>query len=798
MQGSRVVLSAAAVAVVSLTWWSNSKAVEDGNAGSDNSAALTEIIVTAQRREESIEKVPISITAFTQRTMDDLHIESLADLGTLVPGLSIQPTNSFQDNDEVIIRGIIGSVGTAPTTQLYIDETPIAIRELGAAYSKSPWPNIFDLDHVEVLRGPQGVLFGASAMGGAVRFITPQPSLTETGGFTKADIGYTQGGDPDYEVGAAYGSPISTGVAGFRVSAWYQSLGGFIDREDPYTGQILTKNANTSNAYVVRPALTVAPTDALSITASFYFQRNHDQNPNAYWIDNLPNREGGHDVWGGLNEPMTDDLRVSSISLKYNFEKFSFVSDTSYLDRTTSTLEDTKTLIDLAFTGEAVVPGLENWQEYNLNISYTHAWQQEFRFTSSDSNSPFTWTAGLYYRTASQGLQQIEAQDLTPITEAAFGLTSQQVFGQPDFQYNGQALSGYAFFRAKDISEAAFADAAWAISSKLKLDVGVRYEHVIVEDQNQLAGGPLNGGTSQVTLPDAIANPVTPRVSSTYQLTDAAMVYASAAKGFRPGGGNSVAAIDNNPACIQDLHNLGLSQVPPTFGPDNVWSYEVGTKDRFFNGRLSVDASAYYINWRDIQSPVSLPGNCNNQYIGNSGHAVSQGFDLQMTAQIVDGLTASTLVGYTDAYYPDATYSLPPSAGAAAPLIRGAGDKIQLVLPWTAAANMQYSIDISSLWASAKSYVRVDYRWLDAEPRQDPRVANADPQTIPYPGPSYGVLNLRLGVTHGGLDLSAYVNNATHANPALAYNNLIAGTSTFFSASAIRPMTTGITAWYRF
>ncbi len=130
MQVSSVLLCGA---VLSLTLGANSKAAEDTGTSSDNSGALDEIIVTAQRREEPLSKVPISITAFTQRTMDDLHIEDVVDLGSIVPGISVQHPNAFQDTDEIIIRGIVGQISTAPTTQLYIDETPIAIRELGAA-----------------------------------------------------------------------------------------------------------------------------------------------------------------------------------------------------------------------------------------------------------------------------------------------------------------------------------------------------------------------------------------------------------------------------------------------------------------------------------------------------------------------------------------------------------------------------------------------------------------------------------------------------------------------------------------
>src|ERR1700734_4340024 len=161
---------------------------------------LEEIIVTAQRREESLDKVPISVTAFSQKTMDDLHIENFSDLASVVPGLVLQiPVGGLQDINDVAIRGVF-SGGNAPTTQFYIDETPVAIRTLPAAGpSASPHPLIFDLVRVEVLRGPQGTLFGSSAMGGAIRYITPQPNLERASGYAKAEGSYTERGDPGYE-----------------------------------------------------------------------------------------------------------------------------------------------------------------------------------------------------------------------------------------------------------------------------------------------------------------------------------------------------------------------------------------------------------------------------------------------------------------------------------------------------------------------------------------------------------------------------------------------------------------------
>ncbi len=198
----------------------------------------------------------------------------------MVPGLTVAaPIASLQDSGDVAIRGIF-SGGNAPTTQFYIDETPVAVRTLLAAGPMmSPYPMIFDLARVEVLRGPQGTLFGSSAMGGAIRYITPEPNLTGTTGYSKADVSYTDRGGPNYEVGLAYGAPIITGTAGFRVSAWFQSNSGFIDREDPLTGDIVQRNANTSDNYVIRPAFTWVPTEDLTITPSLFFQHNHSENP---------------------------------------------------------------------------------------------------------------------------------------------------------------------------------------------------------------------------------------------------------------------------------------------------------------------------------------------------------------------------------------------------------------------------------------------------------------------------------------------------------------------------------------
>src|SRR5450756_2544584 len=196
---------------------------------------MTEITVTATRREESLSKVPISISAFTQETMDQKGVKDIADLVRYTPGISIDQTGT----NAISIRGISSS-GGAGTTGIYIDDTPIQMRAL-AFDPDDALPKSFDIDRVEVLRGPQGTLFGAGSEGGTVRYITTQPSLTKSSIYSRSEISYTQGGEASYEAGVAVGGPVVDNKLGARATVWYRRDGGWIDRIDPVTLATLDK-----------------------------------------------------------------------------------------------------------------------------------------------------------------------------------------------------------------------------------------------------------------------------------------------------------------------------------------------------------------------------------------------------------------------------------------------------------------------------------------------------------------------------------------------------------------------------
>src|SRR3984885_12512583 len=227
----------------------------------ESSGGLETVVVTATRRSEQLSKVPESISAFTAQRIDQLNAKSIADLVAYTPGVTFDT-----ESKDISIRGVNSTAGDA-TTGIYIDDTPIQLRSLGFG-SDNTLPSVFDLERVEVLRGPQGTLFGAGSEGGTVRYITPQPSLTDYSVYAKSEVSDTQDGAPSYEAGVAVGGPIVDDELGFRLSVWGRRDGGYIDRVNYQTDQVTEQNANSQDTYSVRGALLFQPTPQFSITPS--------------------------------------------------------------------------------------------------------------------------------------------------------------------------------------------------------------------------------------------------------------------------------------------------------------------------------------------------------------------------------------------------------------------------------------------------------------------------------------------------------------------------------------------------
>jgi iron complex outermembrane recepter protein len=763
---------------------------------SPSSSGLEQVVVTATRREESVQNVPISMSALSQKAIEDLHVQNFNDLESVVPGLVFSTPTFSQPNgqNDIAIRGIFsGGTDFAPTVQVYIDETPIEEHIVGVAGVYANFsPDMFDLDRVEVLRGPQGTLFGSSAMGGAVRFITPQPGLTEVSGYATGEMSYSPDGAPSYNLGLAYGAPIVDGVAGFRISAYYHDLGGYINQEDPYTGQLLSQNINSQTDYVLRPALTIAPLKGLTITLSEFLENNYVANPAAYWLTDLPvPRPGGQPATGSTQqEPTYDSLSVPALDIKYELSALTIESNTSYLHRSYANYSDFTRADTYFVTGKDFVPGVpQGYSQFWDDFALTNTVQQELRFTSNDEpGTRFHWIGGLYYRDSNQRATQLLPGTLDPILEAAYGETTQQFFGFGNYVDNtGQVYNGYIVFTNKDTEEAFFGELAYDFTSRLKVSVGTRVSHDSVSS-HQIIAGPLNFiNYSNTYLPSETQNPVTPRASITYKVADQSMVYTTVAKGYRLGG-DQVDTWAADPLCQPSLKLLPGVVPSNTYRSDSLWSYELGAKSTLLNDRLQVNASVYYIDWSNIQTSIPVPA-CLESFIANFGKATSKGFDLDVRVALTEGLTVGVTGGYTDAYYPNSEI-----LGTA--LLAQAGERLPNVPPWSVAANLVYRRALPFL-SDSNGYFRIDFRHISAFPQLDPLLSTTDPALESHQDPGYSTLNLRLGVVHGVLDTSVFVDNATNDNPLVGYYHYGPGDQ-LFQAWRTRPLTMGITAKYAF
>ncbi len=322
----------ASAALVPLLWGfaaaaqTNDAAPTGTQPAAQDAGVPQEIIVTSTRRAAALSKVPASVSAFSAQKMDVLDIKSFANLAKFTPGVDFDP-----DSNAISIRGIKSDAGSA-TTGVYIDDTPIQLRALGLN-ANSSLPDVFDLDRVEVLRGPQGTLFGAGSEGGTVRYITPQPSLTDFSAMAHTELSGTQGGGLNFEAGAAIGGPIVDDKVGFRLSGWARRDAGWIDKVDPYSGTTTDSDANRTNTYLVRAAVTFQPIDNLTITPSYNFEQRTQNNYNQYWVG-LSNRNSGRFI-DSTPEHMEDPDRfdLASLKIQYDFDDVQVISNTSYFAR---------------------------------------------------------------------------------------------------------------------------------------------------------------------------------------------------------------------------------------------------------------------------------------------------------------------------------------------------------------------------------------------------------------------------------------------------------------------------------
>ncbi len=705
------------------------------------SGALEEVIVTAQKREEDIQKVPLSVVAFSAATLEETGVQDFASLAARIPGVTLNSAGPGQSSYS--IRGIASVGGNAPTTGVYIDETPI-LPSGGDGATAAIDPDLFDLARVEVLRGPQGTLYGASSMGGTVRFITNQPNLARTEATVKAEGSYTEHGGGNGRLDAMLNLPLIEDRVALRMVATYKTLSGFIDKEvgvwapNPYalpppfpaypvspaqpTG--IVRDVNNEQLYTVRTTVKVAVNDKLTVTPSVWVQSLEMGGAPNY---DIPTGDSSAPLVQArpfdLSEAYTDRFTLSNLTLNYDLGWGSLLSNTSYMVRKENTPDDETEALETTIPQGQFVPSV-----YNPTVT-THEFTEEARIAFNPQGSAWSGVAGVYFNNSNR---HYSVWYLTPNYAQLFANTY-----TTNTLLSGVTLSDLNYSQHGDYAPrqyAVFSEVNYALTQKWKLTGGLRW-YDLQYDAVRYEDGWSNGGPT-VSDGQAKNTGVNPKAELSYQATDDQLYYASASRGVRPGGVNT-----------SNLAEKGCGQDYGPYQPDSLWNYELGAKTRWLDGALTLNAAVYYIKWKDVQQGETLP--CSYQITENAGAAVVKGGELEVQGLIAGHLQLGAGVGYTHAVL-----------DADAPNLGGLkGEQLENVPVWNGNASAKFFYDVRPGYLA---FVRADGQYVG---RSYPFFDHSDPAT--FQG-AYGLLDLRAGLEHAAWELNVFVTNVLDKQAALS------------------------------
>jgi iron complex outermembrane receptor protein len=723
--------------------------------------ALEEIIVTALKRSQNLQNVPISVTAFSGRDLEHAGIQDVADLALSVPGLAVTSTGPGQT--EVIIRGMPGRSGTSPTVGYYLDEVPIS------AVTRNLDVMLFDLDRVEVLRGPQGTLYGASSMGGTIKYITKRPNLSQFEGRAETTLSHIDGSSGiSYKTSAVLNIPLQDERLGLRLLASHQSDEGYIDRYAIHPTDLaaldpavpVEPNVNSMTQSGFRAVLEYVPNDNLTITPSVTYQKLKLDAP--YLIDVPPGSTDDEEFIQTrlTREDREDEVTIANLTVNWERDRLAVTSSTSYFKRKTPGYEDYSKIA----TGILGLPVNVPWEQLDDNSSTTFI--QELRVAGSISS--LDYVVGVYYTDGKS-----HSPDINPYSAEAL-----EIYGDDNGQIFGFDTSYESEPHGKLKEKAIFAEATYNVTDALAVTVGARaFEFKSSFTATQW--GLFTGSNDPLyTEGQFSASDITPKLNISYQMNDDTLLFATASEGFRSG-----AALSQVPqaACADDLAELGMTESPTGVGSDTVWSYELGTKIRMLDRRMRLNGAVYFIDWADVQQSVSLF--CGWPFVVNNGDAEVKGGELEWGFAVTEALSLSAMIAYSDA-------KLTVLAHGAQGQV---GDRLLSVPKWAYSATADYSRPITSEW---DGFVRISYNFVDEVTRvYDP--------TSPFSiVPSHDRVDLRIGVYQADnrWKITLFAQNLLNdvSESGLFGSNTSVNLPNTRAVALNRPRTIGLTASFNF
>ncbi|AQR61419.1 TonB-dependent receptor [Brevundimonas sp. LM2] len=752
---------------------------------------LDEVIVTGTKRNSTIQDVPFSINAQTEEDIQRSGAVTLEDLSRNVAGLSIQ--NLGPGQSQVSVRGVsAGQVvrdqpGVKEQVGVYLDESVISLSLF------TPDLDLFDLNRVETLRGPQGTLFGSGSVGGTVRYITNQPTLGVTEGTIEANVNMVEEDDAGGHVKGAINLPLGDRAA-VRAVAYHTEYAGFIDALRP--GGSIDENVNSGSRSGGRIAVLFEPSDTLSITPRLVYQKIETEGFNRQEVFSLfanpftTTRPAvtfdERQQYLLLDESFEDETLLADLTASVDFGAAELTSVTSYIDRDILVSRDASALsgsvsVDLGFPASAVL------LPSNLLDSTTlEQFSQELRL-SSTSDGAFQWLVGLFY----SQVDRVYSQTLpTPGYDAATDATlgagtaagARNGFG-PNSPYN--ALLPY------DIEQTAvFGEASYAFG-RLTVTGGGRF-YDFSETRSFTSGGLFANGDRRTDTTES--NGFTPRVLLSYEASDNVTLNAQAAQGFRLGGVNDPL---NIPLCSpSDAAIFGGFQA---YEDETLWNYEAGVKSRF--GAVSLNSAVFYTDIENLQTTLDA-GSCSSRIVFNVPEAHTAGVELELSTLLTDNFEVGFAGSYVQAEF-DSTVR--DGTGAVIGGIRE-GNRLPSVPELQLSLTGTYSFEVGGglpAYVSA-SFQHVGSRYTQASDQENnPRsfvsglafggAPGTNATIVDLELPSYELFNLSAGIEFdNGLETIVYVNNAFDENPLLSFDRERGGRARLGYAVGA-PRTVGVT-----
>jgi len=705
-----------------------STAQEQGS--SQDSNQLSEIVVTATKRAERLEDVAGAVSALTGDTLQAMGADSFTDYARSIPGLTF--TDAGAGRQTPSIRGL----NTPSAVGFYIGETPLPM-SVGTVTGTIANPDLVDIDRIEVLRGPQGTLYGLGSMGGTIKLVPNAPDVNKVSGSVQVSGDITQGangGSPGEKANVVFNLPVIDGVAAVRVALWARDIGGFIDRTYGYTGNFSGEphpegtvgNIPDEHTWGFRTTGLVKPTDALSISLMAYVQ---DQKFDGYQditggVTN-PNNQLVQNFISNTPEPQENKFALYDLTVTYNFGRFNLVSSTSYDDSLLDAYEEGTSTLQ-TFLG-ASVPAFPNTdQEHDEQYSFT----EETRLATSEQIFGFDGLVGAFYNRIHTSAFQIWSPP--QYNELVADNNPANPLYWPGNDVYGNLSRGSVY------QSAIFGELTYHFTDALSVTGGIRRYDLPVGTsdliQTGLFSGAVPGGSLISNRPSSPYKGrvgVVPKADISYKISPDSMVYALFSEGFRRGGPGS--------AVPSQCDQYTGGPVGPDLQPDSVKNYEVGAKTTWLDKRLTVNTALYRINWSRIQQTFPLP--CGFYYSGNFGEAILKGVELELDAHPTNRISAGVSGSYISAKLQDSdTFT-----GAVA------GNQIENVPNWNFAL---YAESTYPVFQGADGFTRLDYQYTGTSYGAYGTLANGSRDPATELG-ALRLLNLKSGIRLQGWEFSA-------------------------------------------